>query len=392
MKAAAKFLAIMMIIAGGLLLISGKDQKELLNPLAKLRQASTNENKILRTVGFLPAWMAGKTNFYGKEIDELIFAGVAADENGNLVWDSQSKKINNSDYLKIKDNIRQNGGINSLSVTMFEDEKIDKLIANASAVNNLVEQMKQTEKENNFDGINIDFEFMNDQTAVLDDQFVEFIKAVKRATGRRVSVDIFANTINKGDEDRLKSLIGSADEVIVMAYDYHRPGSDNAGPVAPINADSGDHYILETVSRLALLNIDKNKVTFAIPLYGYEWKTKTDNFGAKVKRGWYQMASIKRTKEMENDGGFVIYDMRGVGTTMVDDIKEGEMRLFYDEMSQSPWMVFKTSGEIHQVYYENEQSLKAKIELLRQNQFKSVGFWALGYEGNGVDLDKLVNQ
>jgi spore germination protein YaaH len=61
------------------------------------------------------------------------------------------------------------------------------------------------------------------------------------------------------------------------------------------------------------------------------------------------MASWNRTKEL---------------------IKEKNLTINWDELSMSPWVSFEEDGEIHQIYFENERSLKAKIDLVRQPQFK----------------------
>ena len=39
-----------------------------------------------------------------------------------------------------------------------------------------------------------------------------------------------------------------------------------------------------------------------------------------------------------------------------------------------------------EIYFENERSLKAKMDLVRQNQFGGFGFWALGYEGEDTSI------
>jgi spore germination protein len=112
--------------------------------------------------------------------------------------------------------------------------------------------------------------------------------------------------------------------------------------------------------------LDKNKIILAYPLYGYEWRTYTQDFGSQIKRGWYQMISWKRAKEMV-DG-----QTQGSAPTLA---------VKWDDLSMTPWLVFEEEGKIHQIYYENEKSLGIKIKLAEDNQFKGVGFWALGYEG-----------
>ena len=53
-------------------------------------------------MGFLPTWNIGETREYTNEINDLIFLGIEVDEKGNLIWDTQSKKINSETYLKQK--------------------------------------------------------------------------------------------------------------------------------------------------------------------------------------------------------------------------------------------------------------------------------------------------
>lgn len=117
--------------------------------------------------------------------------------------------------------------------------------------------------------------------------------------------------------------------------------------------------------------MDKNKIIMAYPLYGYEWETFTAEFGSQIKRGWYQMASWKRTKEL---------------------ISEKNLEVNWDELSMSPWVTFEEEGKIRQIYFENERSLRAKLDLVKQNQLSGFGFWALGYEGEDNVLNLIYGR
>ena len=106
----------------------------------------------------------------------------------------------------------------------------------------------------------------------------------------------------------------------------------------------------------------------AYPLYGYEWQTYDKEFGSQIKRGWYQMASWRRVKEI------------------IETASAEALEVKWDELSMSPWLVFEEKGKIHQIYFEDEKSLKAKIDLVKQNQLAGWGFWALGYEGEDTSI------
>ena len=198
----------------------------------------------------------------------------------------------------------------------------------------------------------MDFEYQNDPTAVLNEKFISFLNNLKKTDLGSMSLDVFVNTTNKGSEEQINSLLGSVDNLIIMAYDFHRPGVDFAGAVAPIQSKVGDRNIMEVVNKLLSLNIDKNKIVIAYPLYGYEWKTYTKDFESQIKRGWYQMVSWKNSKLLiSNDKNIIVN---------------------WDELSMTPWLEFEENGEIHQIYFENERSLKIKLDLVKQNQFQKM--------------------
>jgi len=335
------------------------NRDNILSPITNKRKIDSQKSDLV-TFGFLPTWMVGKTKEYGSEVSHLIFLGIESDEKGDLIWDIQSKKIYNEDYLKQKNLTKVSGGKNVLGIKLFDDEKLEELLNNDLAKSNLIEEIKKVIKEDDFDGVNIDFEFQGDPLVILEDEFVEFLMELKLNNVGEISVDVFANTVIKGGGEDLKRLINNLDYLIVMAYDFHRPGVDYTGAVAPISSKVGERNINEVTESCINNDLNKDKIILAYPLYGYEWKTETDEFGSKVIRGWYQMASWSRVKGL---------------------IEEKNLLVNWDELSMSPWLSFIEEGEIHQIYFENEKSLKAKIDLVRQNKLKGFGYWALGYEG-----------
>jgi spore germination protein YaaH len=350
---------VILIIVGAISWLMLNKKELILNPLSAQKTVVKNQDK-LKTFGFLPTWMIGKTRVYGKELNNLVFSGIEVDETGNLIWNGQSNKINNEIFLAQKKKISESGGKNIVGIKLFDDEKLDQLLSNKNASQNLINQIKKVVSENNFDGVNLDFEYQKDPTAILGTNFLDFLDKLKLAKVGVISVDVFANTIIRGDEEGLKNLVIETDDLLIMAYDFHRPGVNFAGAVAPIGAEAGDRNITEIVERILNIGLDKKKIIMTYPLYGYEWETYTQDFGSQIERGWYQMSSWNRTKEL---------------------IKEKNLQVKWDELSMTPWVEFEEDNQIHQIYFENERSLKAKMDLVTQNQLEGYGFWALGYEG-----------
>ena len=105
-----------LVVAGIILVVLGKGKTiDLLNPLSLVQKGSNVIKKPI-VVGFLPTWNVGKTQTYREEISQMVFLGVQVSEDGSLIWDLQSKKLNSDDYINLKNNISGTGGKNILGI------------------------------------------------------------------------------------------------------------------------------------------------------------------------------------------------------------------------------------------------------------------------------------
>lgn len=373
-----------LVLGGGIFwLVKEGMENKWLSPMAK-KVLQIKKSESYEVIGFLPPWNINKAIINPEILDQLIFLGIEVEADGDLVWDSQSRKIYNSQYLEMKQKMKDAGKKNVLGIKLFEDKKIDALVKDKQARDNLINQVKATVKGNDFDGVNVDFEYMGDPAAVLEDEFAQMLGELRQAVGVKVSVDVFANTIIKGDADGLVKMAENVDEIIVMGYDFVRPGMDYAGATSPIGSVPGKRNIMEIVDRVVALGLPKEKVILAYPLYGYEFKTVDDKLGSRTIGGWGQTATMGRVEGL------------------IKDNKLDNLKINWDEISLTPWLTYtntetayktvrvgrvnrRTAYEVevnYQIYYENERSLKAKFNLVKQSQLGGVGFWALGYEGD----------
>ena len=386
-------LGIGVVVLAGLVVfgvVRGMLSGDLLSPLGIKKP----EKKInYRVVGFLPTWMVGKTQDYCQEVTDLVFLGIEVNEKGDLIWDVQGKKVSGDDYIEQKAKIKKCGGKNIVGIKLFDDNKIEKLMASPEAIANLIEQTKSVVTKGGFDGVNIDFEYMGDPNWVLQDELLNLVTGLKKAGVGEISADVFANTVIKGSAEQIKRLLGEVDSLMVMAYDFHRPGSDFAGSVAPIGSVEGESNISQVVEKVVLNQLEKKKIIMLYPLYGYEWETETANLGAKTLPGLGWMASFDRVQKLIKN-----YELR-------INNEEKDLKINYDELSMTPWLSFKQTENItktrwvkvkgkwkkqsykvpveriHQIYYDDLRSLKIKLDLAKQAGLGGVGFWALGYEG-----------
>lgn len=387
---------ILIAVAVGAVALWWRNEGEIVSPLGKRKEIIKREGE-LEVVGFLPTWMIGKTQNYGGKVDQLIFLGVEVDEEGTLLWDLQARKINSAEYLKLKKEIRDNGGTNILGIKLFKDKAIDKLLASQEARKKLISEIKTMVEVADFDGVNVDFEDMNDPLRVLSDDFGVFLEEMRAAKMGEISVDVFGNTIIKGDLEAIRGLQTKVEKIIVMAYDFHQAGSDYAGPVAPMGSEAGERNIGEIFQKIIEGQLQKEKYVLAYPLYGYQWRTKTEDLGSETVDNWGRMVSWNEVKERTGDGTYAKFV----------DFKEN-----WDEVSQTPWVSFKNEETVesyvwvkrkkkkvinkvmrtYQAYFENERSLGIKLARAKEVGVGGVGFWALGYEGMGGGVWEIVEK
>jgi len=225
--------------------------------------------------------------------------------------------------------------------------------------------------------------------AVLEPEFGRLLTEMREANMGELSLDVFANTVIKGEKEKLTALMEKIDYLIVMAYDFHSSGSTYAGAVAPMRSESGERNIMEITERINGYDLDKKKIIMAYPLYGYEWRTETSELGSAVK-SYVQMWSYRRTKDAESTKSF--------GEPKWDEIAGGPWLTYLKEETVTwkekvkvgkVWKTVTRSKVVEvprQIYYENEKSLGIKLDLVEQLRLGGVGFWALGYEGQ----DKVI--
>lgn len=359
--------------------------KKIISPIAgaTFSVASVPKKTIRKEViGFLPSWMISqKVKVETRNLTQLIYFGLGVNEDGELrQYDEEGNALMewsylNSDYFKnIQNEAKYSKTKILLSITNFDNTSIDKLVSNPQATKALIKNVLQIMDQYQFDGININFEYVTDSdfpTAVYLNKFLDtFVKELKKEKpGTILSFDINALAAEEdGAYDMVK--IGEiVDQVILMGYDYHRTDSSIAGPVAPIDG-ANEHSISKSLKSM-VGRVPNEKLILGLPFYGYEWQTVNKNHKSPTVVNTGAVASYKRVKELLKNR---------------EDIK-----VEWDEDSESPWFSYIQSGAIKQIYYEDGKSLQKKLDLVNDKKMQGIAIWALGYEGDSDDLWNVIN-
>lgn len=224
----------------------------------------------------------------------------------------------------------------------------------------LTNQIVQAVNKYNLDGVNVDLENLTESDR---NNYVEFVKLLreKLPAGKSVSVAVAANPYGwnsgwQGSYD-YKKLAQYADYIMLMAYDEHYEGGE-AGPVASIE-------FVENSIKYALEYVDKSKLVLGIPFYGRYWNNDTGV-------GGYGVRNTKVEDIINKYSSYVTFDEKTQSPKAVVTIKNGELcPVINGRALKAGTYVF---------WYENEESITKKLELVNKYDLKGSGSWSLGQE------------
>ncbi len=240
----------------------------------------------------------------------------------------------------------QNDGEGMLSVT---SEIMNSYKKRQELINEIIVACVQYK----LDGINIDFENMKQEDKDLYSRFIIELTPRLKDMGLAISVDV---TAPDGGEtwsmcfDR--NVIGDvADYIVFMAYDQYGASSNKSGTTA------GYNWVQLSLKKfLETEDIESNKIILAIPLYARLW---TENKDGKLIR--QSAVPIRNTENV---------------------IPSDAERKWDDNLKQY-YVEYEEGNDIKKIWLEEEESLKAKISLVTENNLGGVASWAKDMENEG---------
>ncbi len=359
----------------------------LISPIAMVEAITghTSAAKSSKIVyGFFPYWNTKYANELN--INYLThFAYFAIDLNPDgTIYKLNSKKeqepgwnkLNSSAIAKLLFQSKLLGQKTVLTTTAMDPDLITSILDSEASSTTAINSITEVYQKFNFDDINVDFEYVGEPSNATRNNFVTFIKNLKARCLQinkdcRVDIDIFGDTAAKKRLWDLEQLSPIVDRFIVMTYDYYRKTSTQAGPVAPLtgkcktnNGFATSCLDLDIVTHIALITkiVPSEKIILGIPFYGYEWQTASKDFLANTYPRTGSMASYARIQSLFSDPNI------------------SSLSATWSETTLSPYLVFEVDKEIHQIHYEDQESLKQKIMLVNSANLGGIAIWAIGYE------------
>ena len=215
----------------------------------------------------------------------------------------------------------------------------------------MIENIMDLVEEYNLDGVNVDFENMNESDKDVYSRFLIELAPRLKKIGKTLSVDV---TAPDGSEtwslcfDR-NTIANVADYIVFMAYDQYGTSSNKAGTTA------GYNWVEANVKKfLGQEDVDPEKIILGIPLYMRLWEEEEDG-----------------TAKPE------VVNMKD----MFDVLPENQVATWDEELKQY-YVEYEEDGKLYKMWVENEKSVGEKINLANQYNLAGIAFWEKDRETN----------
>lgn len=234
------------------------------------------------------------------------------------------------------------------------DETID--LAYASVRSRIIEQLLAEAASCGMDGINVDFENLKEAGIPHYLQFLRELTSAAHAQNLVVSVDTpvpqaYTMYYQRGEQARF------VDYMIVMAYDEHFAGSEEAGSVSSLP------FVQQAVEEMTRV-MPADQVICGIPFYTRVW---TEKFG--------QSAITSEVLGMDGAKNYA---------------KENQMTETWDASLGQNVATVETSDARYTIWMEDEQSMEEKLKVIQSADLAGVAEWKLGFER--ADVWSLISE
>jgi spore germination protein YaaH len=290
-------------------------------------------------------------NTVGMDVDSPTYFQLA-DADGNLTDTSNKETVT---WLK-----SQGITVYPLVANQFDSALTTQFLANPAAQSKFIKALVDRTVAIGADGINIDFESLNGKDRTRFTQFVSDLTAAAHEKRLVVSIDLPRGSVKWNAQTAFdhEKLAGIVDYIITMTYDQHWKGSTEPGSVA------GLQWVEEGVKEFLSYGIPRDKLIMGVPYYVREW-------------------TVSPAGELLGNRALLMKDLDAL-------ISAKNASLTWDSRFNQYKVEYREDGNTRVFWMENNDSMKARIEIAKKYDLAGVAAWRLGYET--ADLWKMMLQ
>lgn len=333
-------------------------------------------------IGYAKADALGqaKAQVRKSEYDEPEYTSIHKDYKINLAWHQVTSQAANANIASV---IEGTSGLTTISPTWFSIQdtsgnlsslansdyvstahqaglevwglidnftnQVDTLavLSNTQSRANMISQLITQALNTGLDGINVDFEQITEE---MSDHYIQFVRELSvecRKNGLVLSVDNYVPGFTSHYNREEQGVV--ADYVIIMGYDEHFSGSEEAGSVASID------FVKEGITE-TLKEVPKEKVINGLPLFTRLWIESSEGLTSQA----IGMPDAEKA-------------VSGAGVTPT-----------WDETTQQNYAEWNADGNTYKIWLEDESSLEAKLKVMKEYDLAGAAEWKIGFEKDGI--------
>lgn len=324
---------------------------------------------------------AAETTAFSRDFQKEEYTYLKMDQPVNLAWHQVTTQEANSYLADATANI---SGVNVISPTWFYLQDTEGNIANISSADyvnqahekglqvwglidnftadvsttetlsqlssrqNIISQLMAAAASTGLDGINVDFESLSEDAGPHFLQFLRELSIECHKNNLILSVDNpvpedFTSHYDRREQGQV------VDYVIIMGYDEHYVGSEEAGSVASLPW-------VEKGVQDTLAEVPAERTILAIPFYTRLWK---------------------------QTGGALTSEAIGMDQAQ-QVITENQVQTVWDGSVGQNYGSYETQDSTYEIWLEDAQSIAEKVKLIPKYQLAGVAQWKLGFENSSI--------
>ncbi len=241
----------------------------------------------------------------------------------------------------------------------------DAILRDPAAEDRAISNLTQEVKANDYNGVDIDFEFIPDSVhkdfSVDRDRLTVFVKKIytqmsnlKKETHMAVLPHVGVPEEMAGVYD-YGALSPYLTRVTIMTYD-HSEADSPPGPVAPFS------WVEQNITTAIKQGFKPEQICLGVATYGYDWPTGEAGSGFS-----------RPTKEINQQVATKGYQVN------------------WSEKYQEPNYTYPgENGTSRVVWFENDATLKTKLDLVKKYKLAGIAIWRLGFEDQKF-WDRIIN-
>lgn len=267
---------------------------------------------------------------------------VLKDEEGGLTDNS------NKDTVAL---LKRTGiAVHPLVSNQFDSSLTSAFLSSGKAQDHFIRSLVDRAAELGVNGLNIDFENISGKDRNAFTAFIRSLTDYAHQKNLAVSIDLPRgsvkwNHLTAFDHEKLGAIV---DYVVTMAYDQHYSGSPTPGSV------SGLQWAEQGIVEFLSYGIPRDKLIMGVPFYSREWQVDESN--APIDNKAIYMKSIPEITSGNN-------------AKMMWDARFNQYEVKYEK-----------DGSTRVFWVENEDSMKARLDIAKKYDLAGVAAWRLGYE------------